>query len=216
MPFRRSDLSRRNGPPPPPPPLPSMMMAPLPEPDRDAPATPASICYDNGTGRLHASLVQERGLPPYVQTTEQLAAFIKSQSRGQQQQHRDDQLSGSPNAPPSSFSPVGRSASVYSSSARGTFYHHSSGSYERLLRPAPVAAVADPFMVAAMRHRYGARPAVARILPGATRTHEYQGFWLRRGTTHRTESDKRGPAHKSSLKRSERKDYQVESSGQLV
>ncbi|OAP65385.1 hypothetical protein AYL99_01357 [Fonsecaea erecta] len=179
--------------PPPPPPAPPMART---VPDRGDAATPASFSYDNGTGRLHASLVREQGLPPHVRTTEQLADFIKS---------RQGALSNAP--PSSSILRVPQTPSChYSSSATRTFYHppSSTGSYERIR------------FVAGIRHRYGGAPPVSRILPGATRAHKYEGFWLRRGTTRKADAErqqKRGGSKKSSSSSFSNKDNHVETSG---
>ncbi|KIW89361.1 uncharacterized protein Z519_10215 [Cladophialophora bantiana CBS 173.52] len=213
---------RPNGPPPAPPGAKVL--------NRNDSLASASICYDNGTGRLHDSFVQQQGLPPHVRTTEQLAEFIRNRS------HSDayrDEAGGNPfSSAPLSPLPCSRvwSSSHYSTDsspagagAASPFYRQASDAYERL-RPATATAsvysgtatattkgAAHPVVVAGIRHRYVARPAVVRVLPGSTRAHEYQGFWLARGTMRKTEAETKGST-KSWRRKKEGKDKHAQSS----
>ncbi|OAL22171.1 hypothetical protein AYO20_11212 [Fonsecaea nubica] len=182
----------------------------------DTPA-PASIYYDNGTGVLHANFVRDQSLPPHVRTTAQLAEFIRT---------RKDSSSGLEEGgaapPPASFFSTS-SSSCYSShssssssssnsnppspsQSTGPMYHHApaSRSCERIRVTAAAAAGI------LMRYHHVARPIVrVRVLPGATRTHRYQGFWLRRGTMRKsnnaeTESGKKEKGEKKRAEKSRR------------
>ncbi|EXJ73632.1 uncharacterized protein A1O5_03394 [Cladophialophora psammophila CBS 110553] len=208
-------------PPPPPPPPPGAKAL-----DRNDSLTSVSICYDNGTGRLHDSFVQQQDLPPHVRTTEQLAEFIRNRSHSDEYR---DEAGGNPfsSSPPSPF-PCSRvwSSSHYSTDstpagagAASPFYRHASDAYERL-RPATASsgtsttttkAAAHPVVVAGVRHRYVAQPAVVRVLPGSTRAHAYQGFWLGRGTMRKTEAETKGST-KSWRAKKEGKDKHAASS----
>ncbi|KAH0845781.1 hypothetical protein FOPE_12166 [Fonsecaea pedrosoi] len=182
-------------------------------PDRTDTPAPASIYYDNGTGVLHADFVRDQSLPPHVRTTAQLAEFIRT---------REDSSSGLEDGgaapPPASFFSTS-SSSCYSShssssssnsnppspsQSTGPMYHHApvSRSHERIRVTAAAAAAAGILM----RHHHVARPTVrVRVLPGATRTHRYQGFWLRRGTMRKTNnSETESGKEKGGKKRAEK------------
>ncbi|OAG34736.1 hypothetical protein AYO21_11084 [Fonsecaea monophora] len=185
-------------------------------PDRTDTPAPASIYYDNGTGVLHANFVRDQSLPPHVRTTAQLAEFIRT---------REDSSSGLEDRgvapPPASFFSTS-SSSCYSShssssssssnsnppspsQSTGPMYHHApvSRSHERIRVTAAAAAAAAGIL---MRHHHVARPTVrVRVLPGATRTHRYQGFWLRRGTMRKTNnSETESGKEKGGKKRAEK------------
>ncbi|KIW75260.1 hypothetical protein Z517_12034 [Fonsecaea pedrosoi CBS 271.37] len=182
-------------------------------PDRTDTPAPASIYYDNGTGVLHANFVRDQGLPPHVRTTAQLAEFIRM---------REDSSNGLEDggaAPPASFFSTS-SSSCYSShssssssnsnppspsQSTGPMYHHgpASRSHERIRVTAAAAAAAGILI----RHHHVARPIVrVRVLPGATRTYRYQGFWLRRGTMRKTNNSETesGKKEKGGKKRAEK------------
>lgn len=137
-----------------------------PAPGRNNFPTPASFVYDNGTGMLDPQLLQAEGLPMHFKTTDQLAEFIRNR----------DSSSGS-------SSHYSTNSSVYSQAqpyAPRTFSVQSNPYH--LPRPAShsVRAMTNP-MVTGISRRYVVQPVV-HMLPGATKKHEFEGYWLRRGT----------------------------------
>lgn len=148
------------------PPQPSPPLPPIP--NRYDTSTPASFAYDNGTGRVDSRLLQDQRLPFPVSTTDELAAFIRNRS-------------------PNGSSPI--SSSQYSMDSRfQDLFPGDAGRQERSfgcsrsgLKNANV-----PFnpAVAGISRRYVAQPVVY-LLRGTTRTHDYEGHWLRRGTLRR-------------------------------
>jgi len=153
--FRPSPLQRAAPPPPP----------PLAIPSRYENHTPA---YDNGTGRLDPSLVREHGLPLSVQTTEGLTNFIKH--RSQERTSRPAPMSPSTYGANSPMTPVRCSEDSWTPSYTSSPPRRSFST--RVSNPA----------TAGLRRRYGNAAPVGRLLPGSTRKHKHQGFWLRRRT----------------------------------
>jgi hypothetical protein len=178
-----------------------------PPPPLFIPDPHASFRYDNGTGRLDPALIREQNLPPWVQTTDQLAEFIKAQQQEkeersstysrQQSSRRPPTATSQHTRPPTAVSQhsqhsyvsghttLGRSDSGYS--ARSA--HNASFRYNTRAQHVPA--------VPGIRSKYAVQP-IARILPGTTRKHKYEGFWLARGTVRKTGSDKL--ARKQSIK----------------
>ncbi|KIX00987.1 uncharacterized protein Z518_10053 [Rhinocladiella mackenziei CBS 650.93] len=149
-------------PPPPPPPFP---------PNREDSPTPASFVYDNGTGRLDPGLVRDQGLPPHVKTTEQFATFIKSRnSRGDRSPVSSSHYSM--DSPVSAIPP-------YRSIHRPNIVQ--SGSFEFSRPSRHNARTEQNSTMFGARRKYDARPVFC-ILPGTTRKHKYEGFWLGRAT----------------------------------
>ncbi|KAI1625552.1 hypothetical protein EDD37DRAFT_308367 [Exophiala viscosa] len=152
------------GPPRPPPPPP-----PISAPDRSDNATPASFAYDNGTGTLDPQLVQAEGLPMHFKTTDQLADFIRNRN--------------SSSASSSHYSTESNCYSPAQPQAQRVFSVQTNP--YTLPRPDShtVRAGSDP-MMAGIGRRYLSAP-VRRVLPGATKRNEHQGYWMRRGTMRR-------------------------------
>ena len=143
-----------------PPPLP-------PVPSHADTRTFAKISYDNGTGYLDPRLIQQKGLPPSIKTTDQLAEYLRRRNQGQKR------------------APSPGSSSQHSQSTGPPS--------ERLGVPQPLRtrnyAVRGPSgstTASGHRGRYEAS-VVARVLPGTTRKHPYEGFWLSRGTVKKPE-----------------------------
>ncbi|EXJ60278.1 hypothetical protein A1O7_04430 [Cladophialophora yegresii CBS 114405] len=160
--FRPSPRQPSRSPPPP--------IAPRPAPSRND--TPLLECsYDNGTGRLDPRLAREQGLPATIQTTDQLADFIKTR-------YQEQTYSWSPSlASQYSYVPDSPATGLYRRASR------------RGSRPSfqSTRTTSNP-IVAGLRNKY-ATPPVDCVLPGATRRHKYEGFWLARGTMRKTEAD---------------------------
>ncbi|OCT52921.1 hypothetical protein CLCR_10782 [Cladophialophora carrionii] len=167
MTFRFSEFAKRvRSPPPLPRPAPSRNDGPLLE-----------CHYDNGTGQLDPRLVREHGLPATVQTTDQLADFIKTRYQGQTN-------SWSPSvALHYSFTPDSPAIGLYrrASGRASLSSQHPRPSFQS------TRTSSNP-IVAGLRNKY-ATPPVAYVLPGAARRHKYEGFWLARGTMRKTEAD---------------------------
>lgn len=174
----------------------SMPPTPLPPPppqhpwipDREDTATPASFTYDNGTGILDPRLVRENDLPSDVRTAAQLAHFIKYR---RPRKGEPEPANLSPTAcsrysytitcPPSPAGPR-RSSSTRVSAPREAS--------RRPTRTYVIKAGANPAIVSGLRTKYAGAP-VGRILPGSTRKHEHQGFWLRRRTMRKVDADQK-------------------------
>ncbi|KIV82130.1 hypothetical protein PV11_04259 [Exophiala sideris] len=150
-------------PPRPPPPPPAFL------PDRSDNVTRASFAYDNGTGTLDAQLVRADGLPMHFKTTDQLAEFIRNRS--------------SSSVSSSHYS----TESTCYSPARPEAHRVFSVQSNPYTLPRPdshtVRAVSNP-MIAGISRRYVSAPVV-RVLPGATKKNEHQGYWMRKGTMRR-------------------------------
>ncbi|KIW68943.1 hypothetical protein PV04_04854 [Phialophora macrospora] len=133
--------------------------------------------YDNGTGLLDPRLVREQGLPASVKTTDDLANFIRNRRPSQTY--------------PASPTAASRYSYIIDSAATGPYRSAPARASLSSQRPRPsfqsTRATSNPF-VAGLRNKY-ATPAVAYVLPGATRQHKYEGFWLAHGTMRKTEAD---------------------------
>jgi hypothetical protein len=143
---------------------------PVPIPIRNH---PVSIVYDNGTGLLDPRLVQDHGLPATVQTTDQLAEFLR---------HRN---------PAHLQVPSPTEASQYSDSEDLLYAGHSHSSFEHpsLHRQQfRYTTYTMPTSVAGYRGR-SASPVISRVLPGTTRKHQYEGFWLSRRALRKSKAD---------------------------
>ncbi len=178
--------------PPRPPPPPATV------PKRNDTTSPASFAYDNGYGSLDHRLIEEQQIPPHIRTTDQLADFIRSR-----RQDDNDRSSIS-----SSHYSTGGSTFISSAdSARYTTFSVQANPYElprpgsqrsrmapdsyvpprpsvsyMLPRPGPhITRVTSNPMIAGLSRRYVSSPVV-RVLPGTTRKHPYQGYWVSRGT----------------------------------
>lgn len=135
------------------------------------PRTPPPI---SGTRRPDHRIVQEASLPPTARTMDQLADSIRNRN---QQQNRVSSTSTS---------------SRYSTDSN-VGLHCSDPGYALSYGPAPLPVprpqpsrtTYNPIVA---RHRRAAAP-VDVILPGTTRSHKYEGFWLIRGTMRKTEAD---------------------------
>ncbi|KAK5205836.1 hypothetical protein LTR99_008735 [Exophiala xenobiotica] len=163
--------------------------------------TRASIAYDNGHGSLDHRLIEEQHLPPHIRTTDQLADFVRSRGRGQDQD-QDDSANDRSSISSSHYS-TGSSTFISSadSTARYTTFSVPPNPYDELPRPgtsqssyyAPPRPSAFPLhngrvitsnpnpMIAGLGRRYVSTPVV-RVLPGTTRKHPFQGYWVNRGT----------------------------------
>jgi hypothetical protein len=148
---------------------------PLLIPSRLDTATPASFTYDNGTGKLDPELVHSQGFPASVTTTDQLAAYMRSRRYDQARpsvEYSPSQYSSHYSQQWPSYSPVATPRPA------APTIHRAAMSLD-LPRPHAVRAVSNPIM-SGMQRRYIQQPVV-RVLPGATRENQYEGFWLRRG-----------------------------------
>jgi hypothetical protein len=121
--------------------------------------------------------VREQGLPASVKTTDDLADFIRNRRLSQ--------------AHPSSPTAASRYSYTIDSAATGLSRRASGRASLSSRHPRPsfqsTRTTPHPF-VAGLRNKY-ATPPVAHVLPGATRQHKYEGFWLARGTMRKTEAD---------------------------
>ncbi|KAJ4510723.1 hypothetical protein HRR81_004005 [Exophiala dermatitidis] len=157
--------------------------------DRTATATTASFVYDNGTGRLDPRLVQEQGLPSCVKTTDQLAAYLRLHGHAE-------------------WSPV--SSSHYSTDFTVPSRSHSLHHTKQSLRGPPTnitpsyayyGGVSSNALIAGLSRRFVA-PTIVHTLPGTTRKHEKEGYWLARGTLRRVPAERSSRTGKGRWKKS--------------
>ena len=136
--------------------------------------------YDNGSGRLDPNLLREQGIPATVQTTDQLAEFIRV--RKSNDSYTRPPVSPSHYAPDSPVTKLPQrdsGSTLFSSPPRRP--------YNSRVDAKPYRTAANP--AAGFRARY--MPSVRVLLPGTTRKHQRQGSWLRRITLRNTEPDSR-------------------------
>jgi len=150
-------------------------------PPPPVPAEPqCSVFFDNGTGRIDPNLAIEQGLPPSVQTTDELAEYIKARTHERSYAYSRPQTSASQYL----YRPDSHATSLHRSDSG-----HGSFAYEPPRSRAYTNSRANALpSVAGLRNKYATKP-IARVLPGTTRKHKYEGFWLARGTMRKTEAD---------------------------
>ncbi|KIW43437.1 hypothetical protein, variant [Exophiala oligosperma] len=200
-------------------PRPRPRPAPGTLPDRYATGSPVSFTYDNGYGRIESQLIQEQHLPSNIKTTEQLVEFIRAR----------DQDNNRVSSASSHYST--ESTFVSSVTPNDSRSYSIQGNPYEMLRPAPQNSRVAPSSFASPRpgpqasrvvsnplltgfsRRYVSAP-VLRVLPGTTRKHEYQGYWLAKGTMRRLEILKtKTGKHKERKTKSVGQDHYAETSG---
>ncbi|KAL6252324.1 hypothetical protein RBB50_000042 [Rhinocladiella similis] len=188
-------------------------------PERNATASPVSFTYDNGYGRIESQLVQEQHLPSNIKTTAQLVEFIRSRNQGNNRassssSHYSTESTFVSSITPSDSRIYGAQGNPYELLRRAPHDSRMPPSSFISLRPDSQASrvVSNPLMTGFSR-RYVSAP-VLRVLPGTNRKHEYQGYWLTKGTMRRLEALKTTTGqHKERKTKSLGRDHHTETSG---
>ncbi|KIW11547.1 hypothetical protein PV08_10848 [Exophiala spinifera] len=187
-------------------------------PGRSAAVSPVSFTYDNGYGRVESQLLQEHHLPSNIKTTDQLVEFIRSRDRDNNHTSSSSRCSS-------------ESTFVSNIAPSDAWTYNAPGNSDDVLRPASqdsrippspfisprpgrlTSRVVSNLLTTGFSRRYVSAPDL-RVLPGATRKHNYQGYWLKKGTMRTLESPKTkaGKLKESKTKSVGRERY-VETSG---